>query len=143
MGANLSTPEKIAKCCRAGDATSLSVRGGRAGQVPAMRLPGGLHLAAAAAPPSVHNCRPLESSLPPPCRSPQALLADLQRNDAGFRANRARYLEFTDENGNTPLTLAAARGHLGCVKLVSRDDMLPLRLCAAAHVAVVRQCVWP
>lgn len=94
--------------------------------------------AAAAAPPSVHNCRPLEVRLPPPCRSPQALLADLQRNDAGFRANRARYLEFTDENGNTPLTLAAARGHLGCVKLVSGDGRLPLRLRAAAHVAVVK-----
>lgn len=42
---------------------------------------------------------------PPVCFATQMLLADLQRNDAGFRANRARYLEHRDENGNTPLTL--------------------------------------
>jgi hypothetical protein len=46
------------------------------------------------------------------------ILADLQRNDAGFQANRSRYLEVADEQGCTPLTLAAARGHLPCVKLV-------------------------
>lgn len=54
-----------------------------------------------------------------PCR-PQLLLADLQRNDASFRANRSRYLESKDDNGSTPLVLAAARGHIGCVKLVRR-----------------------
>lgn len=65
---------------------------------------------------------------PAPSLPVQELLADLQRNDAGFRANRGRYLEATDENGNTPLTLAAARGHLPCVKLVrpgSRAAGLP------------------
>lgn len=67
----MSTPEKIAKCCRMGDANSLGM-----------------------------------------------LLADLQRNDAAFRANRGRYLETKDDHGNTPLTLAAARGHIACVKLV-------------------------
>ena len=48
----------------------------------------------------------------------QMILSDLQRNDAGFQANRGRYLEVADEQGCTPLTLAAARGHLPCVKLV-------------------------
>lgn len=57
--------------------------------------------------------------MPPLPLSPsQLLLTDLQRNDSQFRANRARYIEVADEHGNTPLTLAAARGHLPCVKLV-------------------------
>jgi predicted metal-dependent enzyme (double-stranded beta helix superfamily) len=48
----------------------------------------------------------------------QALLADLQRNDAAYQSSRAQYLEATDEQGNTPVTLAAARGHLQCVQVV-------------------------
>lgn len=40
-----------------------------------------------------------------PLRLPQMLLADLQRNDAAFRASRGRYLEHRDEHGNSPLTL--------------------------------------
>ncbi|KAI3426006.1 hypothetical protein D9Q98_007974 [Chlorella vulgaris] len=71
MGANLSTPEKIARCAKNGDTDSL-----------------------------------------------KALLTDLQRNDASFHANRARYLEVPDEQGNTPLTLAAARGYLSCIQLL-------------------------
>jgi ankyrin repeat protein len=61
---------------------------------------------------------------------PQLLLSDLQRNDAQFRANRARYIEVPDEQGNTPLTLAAARGHLACVNLVSRNRCKPADLLA-------------
>ncbi|KAL4436738.1 hypothetical protein ABPG75_003877 [Micractinium tetrahymenae] len=73
MGANLSTPEKIAKLARQGDAQTL-----------------------------------------------EALLTDLRRNDSSYAANRARYLESRDDHGNTPLTAAAARGHLPVVRVLLR-----------------------
>lgn len=67
------------------------------------------------------TARALGSPPPPPCPSSlQALLTELQRNDASYSTNRARYLEAADDNGNTPLTAAAARGHLACVRLVRK-----------------------
>ena len=135
MGANLSTPEKIAKCCRAGDATSLAVRAGLGGSA-CRSPPCGSQLPAAARRRSLPACR----RSAPSCFLPawQALLADLQRNDAAFRANRGRYLEAVDDNGNTPLTLAAARGHLPCVKLV-RAGGCPAAVATAAAASCM-QC---
>lgn len=128
MGANLSTPEKIAKLARQGDAQSLEVRSSAAG-APALLPPASgicweLWPACPAQGPThaACSCRsPAPCPAPAPCALPaglQALLTDLQRNDSSYAANRTRYLESTDDHGNTPLTAAAARGHLPVVRVV-------------------------
>ena len=114
MGQTLSTPEKIAKLAKHGDYVQLRVRqgrqlhgvGGRASDSPkgrprAQRLP-------SPRPPEEREGR----RHVPLCSVLQELLAGCARHEPEYQRNRARYLEVQKEDGSTPLTLAAERGHV-------------------------------
>lgn len=59
---------------------------------------------------------------PRPSLRPRAALQDLlagcQRHEPDFQRNRGKYLEVQRDDGSTPLTLAAERGHFQIVELV-------------------------